>query len=451
MTLALSALAQQVRFPTATQPMAATPPTTFAAPPPTNSAFATPPTSPPLYSSPPAYGSVIGSPAPVTTPPSVYSTPAPPITPPYPGTTAPAASPFTSPTTVPPASSFSTPAPTLAPGTVSPPPPFDPYSTTAPLGAPPPTVPYNTTPPPPGPPATSPLYPNGMPYQFQAPSTEGYYATTQKLLQELSAEFTWLYGKQTDPKDLGITRVELSTTLAFPMLYNIETPLLVTPGFAFNWLTGPLSNPADVPRGPDLPPRLYDAYLDFGWYPRVNQWLGAELGVRVGVYSDFDHVTDDSVRILGRGLASVTLSPTLDILFGVVYLDRLDIKILPAGGVYWRPTPEWDAYLVFPNPKVRKYWATTGNTKWYWYGAGEYGGGSWTVDRPAAGVNPELGDQIDINDIRVIGGVEFETQAQIRGHFEVGYVWDREILFRSGQPGPFSLDDTVMLRAGIDF
>jgi hypothetical protein len=100
---------------------------------------------------------------------------------------------------------------------------------------------------------------------------------------------------------------------------------------------------------------------------------------------------------------------------------------------------------------VRKYWANTGNTKWYWYVAGEYGGGSWTVDRPAAGVNPELGDQIDINDIRVIGGLEFETQAQIRGHFEVGYVWDRQLLFRSGQPGSFNLDDTIMLRGGVDF
>jgi hypothetical protein len=310
-------------------------------------------------------------------------------------------------------------------------------------------VPYNAAPSLTQPAPTFP--PSGAPYQFQAPATEGYYATTQKLLQELSAEFTWLYGKQTDPKDLGITRVELSTTLAFPMFYNVETPLLVTPGFAFNWLTGPLSNPAEVPRGPDLPPRLYDAYLDAAWYPRVNQWLGAELGVRVGVYSDFDHVTSDSVRILGRGLASVALTPQLDILFGAVYLDRLDIKILPAGGVYWRPTPEWDAYLVFPNPKVRKYWANVGNTKWYWYAAGEYGGGSWTVDRPAAGANPALGDQIDINDIRVIGGLEWETQTQIRGHFEVGYVWDREILFRSGQPGEFGLDDTIMLRAGVDF
>ena len=51
----------------------------------------------------------------------------------------------------------------------------------------------------------------------------------------------------------------------------------------------------------------------------------------------------------------------------------------------------------------------------------------------------------------MIGGIEWETQTQIRGHVEVGYVWDREMLFRSGQPGEFGLDDTIMLRAGIDF
>jgi hypothetical protein len=339
-----------------------------------------------------------------------------------------------------------------APSLTAPPPPaFDPYASGTPLGAPPPAVPYNYTQPPVAAPQTSPLYPNGAPYQFAAPATDSYTVTAQKLLQELSFEFTWLYGDSTDPNDFGWTRAELTSTFAVPMLGSIETPLLITPGFAFNWLQGPISGPpnfgVDPPQagGPDLPPRIYDAYLDFAWYPRVNEWLGAELGVRTGVWTDFNNVDTDSIRILGRGLASVSISPTLDILFGVVYLDRLDIKILPAGGVYWRPTPEWDAYLVFPNPKVRKFWANVGNSKVYWYVSGEYGGGSWTVQRQTTA------DQIDINDIRVIGGIEWETQAKLRGHVEAGYVWDREILFRSGDPGEFQPSDTIMLRAGVDF
>ena len=115
----------------------------------------------------------------------------------------------------------------------------------------------------------------------------------------------------------------------------------------------------------------------------------------------------------------------MDIRFGAVYLDRVDVKILPAGGVYWRPTPDWDVYLVFPNPKVRKFLTAIGNTKWYGYAAGEYGGGSWTVRRQFTD------DRIDYNDIRAIGGVEWETQTLIRGHIEVGYVFDREVVFVS--------------------
>jgi hypothetical protein len=268
----------------------------------------------------------------------------------------------------------------------------------------------------------------------------------QRCVDELGFETTWLYGDHNEANEFGFTRLEFYSTFALPILGNIETPLLVTPGFAANFLNGPLGDPAMVPRGPDLPPRIYDAYLDAAWYPQFNQWLGAELGVRTGVWTDFDHVTSDSVRLLGRALAKVSCSPNLDVLFGVVYLDRVRIKLLPAGGVYWRPAPEWDLYLVFPNPKVRKHFTSVGNSEWYWYVAGEYGGGSWTVDRSGTS------DRIDINDIRAIGGVEWETQTKIRGHVEIGYVFDREIIFAdTNMPETFRPDDTVMVRGGVDF
>jgi hypothetical protein len=34
---------------------------------------------------------------------------------------------------------------------------------------------------------------------------------------------------------------------------------------------------------------------------------------------------------------------------------------------------------------------------------------------------------------------------------EVGYVFDREIIFESGDPPIFSPEDTFMVRGGIDF
>lgn len=359
-------------------------------------------------------------------------------------------------------------APTFQPPAVTPPssslvtPTFDPYSTPG-LGTPPPDIPYTVNPPPLGqagppqpilpqavPPATpgvpqqgTSLFPNGLPWQwesgaYQYGNNDGTVARLQRFLQQISAEHTYLYTDDTSDS-LGMNRTELAATFGFPIFYNPDTPLLVTPGFAFNWLEGP-SEP-----GADLPPRVYDAYIDGAWHPRLNQFLSADLGLRTGVWTDFDELNDDSIRVLGRGLGVLALSPQFDVVAGVWYLDRNEVSLLPAGGVHWRPSNIWDMYLVFPNPKIRRQSIMLGPTQLWIYFAGEYGGGRWTVQRIGTG------DDIDINDIRAIFGIEWETQTQTHGHFEIGYVFDREIIFASSGDPKFELDDTIMFRLGFDF
>lgn len=299
------------------------------------------------------------------------------------------------------------------------------------------------------------LFTDGLPFDWQS-GTYGYQSDGgnlvrfQKFLQRIGMEYSWLASDE-GLNDFEVSRAEFAATFAIPVMHNIESPLLVTPGFAFNWFEGPVGDPDPpvavpaIPRGPDLPPRVYDAYLDLSWYPRPFEWFGAELGVRTGVWTDFDELNSDSVRILGRGLGVISVTPNMDILIGAVYLDRLRAKVLPAGGIHFRPNQDWDLYVVFPNPKLRRRFRSLGNTEWWWYVAGEYGGGSWTVDRVG------LGDRIDYNDIRVLLGLEYETPTHVRGHMEVGFVFDREILFASTTPAKVTPDDTVMLRAGIDF
>jgi len=275
----------------------------------------------------------------------------------------------------------------------------------------------------------------GSAYNYQNP--DGSVARMQRLLQQLSAEHTYVYGKH-DLGDLAINRTELAATFGVPIFYNPNTPLLITPGFAFNWLEGPIEP------GYDLPPRVYDAYLDTAWHPQFTPIIGADLGVRTGVWTDFENVNSDSVRILGRGLGVISMSPRLDVHVGVWYLDRNEVKILPAGGVHWRPSPEWDAFLVFPNPKVRKRFVNVGAKQWWWYVAGEYGGGRWTVERLSGD------DDIDINDVRIVGGLEWETQTQARGHFEFGYVFERDVYYRIPAVS-LDRDSTWMVRLGFDF
>lgn len=334
--------------------------------------------------------------------------------------------------------------PAVFQGTVAPAPAWDPYMdpSTMPGGmplyqpqqgmapAPPALFPTDGTP--------SVFSPNG--YAYTRP--DGTVGTWPRLFQEVRGEYTWLARLRNRPNSLGVNSVAASATMAFPFFYD-QAPLLVTPGGAIHWLDGPEST---GPGSADLPPRVYDLYLDGAWKPVITPWLSADLGVRVGLYTDFDHLTSDSIRIMGRGLGVLTFSPTLRVALGAVYLDRVNVKFLPAGGLIWTPNEDTRYDILFPNPKLSHRLTTIGTTEWWWYVSGEYGMGSWTVERAEG-----FGDQVDINDLRVTGGLEWVALSGTRGIIEVGYVFNRKLKYRSDQPNELKLDDTVMLRAGLAF
>ena len=91
-----------------------------------------------------------------------------------------------------------------------------------------------------------------------------------------------------------------------------------------------------------------------------------------------------------------------------------------------------------------------GNSDLWWYVGGEYGGGTWTLQlNPASEVPTSL---TDINDIRVFGGFEWVHLRGIRditSFIELGFVWDREIIYAANQAFNYKPRDTLMLRAGF--
>ena len=267
-------------------------------------------------------------------------------------------------------------------------------------------------------------------------------APNERFFQDTGGTFTWLYGDG-EGSSLGITEIDLSTTIFFKNFLGGSGPLRVTPGFTFDLLNGP-SPPAEL----SLPPVLYSAYLDFGWRPQFTPQLGAEFAVRPGVYSDFATVTSDSLRVIASGVGVARLTPTCSAKLGALYLDRNDIKLLPVIGVVWDPNPQthWD--IMFPYPKLACYWKTRGNVQTWSYIGAEYGGGAWTFDRENA---PYVGssDQLDINDIRVYVGLDWSSLNRYRSFAELGYVFNREIVDVLVPEQSLELEDTIMIRAGI--
>ena len=245
-----------------------------------------------------------------------------------------------------------------------------PYAAPGPYAAPP-SAPYYA-PGPTAPPGT--LYPEGPPALAPVQGPWEPVATWPRFLQAIRASETYMYDNPS-PRGLAFNDIETSATFAVPFLSE-RAPLLLTPGFGLNLWDGPVP---DSPTGADLPAQTYSAYLDTGWNPQPSPWFGAELGVRVGVYSDFDTFNTHSIRIMGRGLGVINYSPEMQIKLGVIYLDRNKIKLLPAAGVFITPDADTHWEIFFPRPKYTHRVTTTGAYQVWWYiQARNMGAGAWT-------------------------------------------------------------------------
>jgi hypothetical protein len=285
-----------------------------------------------------------------------------------------------------------------------------------------------------------------------------------KLFQNIRIEGTYI-GDDNDMTGLGIVEGEVATTMAYPNFAYSGQPLLISPGFNMTFFSGPQSVPAVAPIPPappvpspfpaDLPARVYGAWVDFGWFPtsRFAPQVSYELTTRIGVYSDFQAFNEDSLRTMGTALVKLRITPTLTAKAGVEYIDRADIKLLPAGGVLWTPNAHtrWDIY--FPRPKLATYFTTLGNTEFWWYVGGEYGGDNWTIERtdfndPA---QPTFDDRVDYNDFRAAIGIEWFNPYGVKGFVEGGYLFEREVVYVERPQDSFSPDETFMIRAGLAY
>jgi hypothetical protein len=283
---------------------------------------------------------------------------------------------------------------------------------------------------------TLPIYVESFepPPQSSPPGRDG-------IFQRIDFAGTWLAGS--GPGELGMSDLELSALFGFPFPVR-ESPLLVTPRFAIHYFDGPVSG---SPSSADLPPQVYDASLQFRHLRALHGPWAMDVAVQPGVYSDFEDAGSDSLRITGHGLAIYDWSPATKFVLGVAYLDREDVTVLPAGGIIWIPHDAVRFELVAPRPRIA--WRVDSYARphemWWAYVAGEFGGGEWEVQR-AAGDR----DIATLRDYRAIFGLERQVTGGLSTRMEVGYVFGRDLEYRSGR-GDFEPDDTILLRVGASY
>ncbi|MFM7073688.1 MAG: hypothetical protein ACKO38_18020 [Planctomycetota bacterium] len=276
------------------------------------------------------------------------------------------------------------------------------------------------------------LFPNGL----FAPSNG---PMPIRLLDDLRIRETWTAAS--DGLDIGMNDIELGIDFQFPEFLGTTQPLIISPQFALSLWDGPQGDPTR-----ELPASVYGALVEAIWNSDPAYAWGASLSGSVGVFSDFNAVTTDSIRLQTLSYAWVRLTPQLMLKAGVNYIDRVELSLLPAVGLLWEPNPQTRLDIFFPKPKLARQFTMLGTTEVWLYTAAEYGNGSWTVEHYSGS-----SEQVDINDIRVGVGVDWFAQSGSRGMFEVGWVTARDVVYRHHPGESFSPKDTFFLRAGFAF
>ena len=315
------------------------------------------------------------------------------------------------------------------------------YNTAAPSLVPP-TAPVGYgAPPPPGSPGSV-IPPGGI---MANPTMQ----QTMRVFQGVRGSWAYLYGTG-NGTSVGVNELDTTASFALPFFYHSQAnlnhaPLLITPGFGLQLWDGPETSASMLA---DLPPSTYDVFLDAAWNPQFTPLFGAELGIRVGIYTNWDVLVWESWRIMGRAVGTLQLTPTMQGKAGIVYLDRNQVKLLPVIGMTWVPNANARYDILFPTPKASWRVSEMMNRSVWTFIAGEYGGGAWTFRRSTGQISP-----FDYNDIRITLGTELvpKTPQGLSGSLEVGYVFYRQLFYVDGPPQIQDLPDTWMLRLGLAY
>ncbi len=253
-------------------------------------------------------------------------------------------------------------------------------------------------------------------------------------------KFTGTYLPQLESDSLGFSDLRTSLVFGVPFVTR-ETPLVIEPEYRVRFL--------DRPGAPPLPSRLHDAAVQFRHFRRLSDRWIFDGAITLGLYAD-DHNfgAGDAFRVSGRALGIYQSTEEWNWVFGAVYLNRAGATILPVAGLAYR-TPCVKYELVFPRPRAA--WLLPGSTidcdeRWA-YVMGEFGGGRWAVTNPTTDDN----DVLEARDLRILFGYERKIIGGMSYKYEMGYVFNREIEYRSGSPPPASLDDTFLVRVGFSY
>ncbi len=275
--------------------------------------------------------------------------------------------------------------------------------------------------------------------------------TLQKLFknsQSVSGSYLFIpRGKQ---KGLGVHELDGRILFAFPCrtMQNLSSVnngyFLLSPSFTYTNFSLSHTNDSRI----KMPTNVFDAGLTTSFMAQCND-LMAKVEFSVGVASSFKKIHCNAIYFRGRAEVSLAVDNEKQIraLGGVAYLDRIHYKLVPIFGLTWTPNEQNKFRLVFPDPRWDHYLTKVNETDWWFYLNGNIGGGRWYMSDLDAPVRSKTSYNVDYNDYRFGAGLNFNCTTGLKGGFEVGGAFKRELRTKAGKE--YTPRNSVYLKVGL--
>jgi hypothetical protein len=227
---------------------------------------------------------------------------------------------------------------------------------------------------------------------------------------------------------MGFGIADFDAHTSWPLGQGFDSGVMITPGIGMHLWSGPELL--------DLPPRVYDLYLDVTWRMMQRERSGLSLGITPGYYGDFSRLDNKAFQFTGWLMGDWRINDYWTVLGGLAYVRQLKSNLLPVGGVVWQPHDDFRMELVFPRPRLARRLSSTPSHDTWAYVSGVFGGGAWAVDAGASNV------LVQYSDLRLCAGLERLRTDGASWAVELGFVFSRNIAvdhFSVISPSPTAL------------
>lgn len=266
-----------------------------------------------------------------------------------------------------------------------------------------------------------------------------------KYRQELSGYYMFI--PRNNKNGLGFHELNARLLFAIPCktmqsVNNMNNGyFLLTPNFTYDHLK--ISKDKGGGSG-----NFFDAGLTTTFLANYND-VEAHVDFSIGVSSSFKKVTCKSIYYRGRAEVGLPIDNQKQVkLFGgVEYLDAIRYKLVPIVGIKYDPNPQNQLRIAFPNPRWDHYLTKVNETDWWLFVHGDITSQRWLVHSNMISVKGKHDFNIDYTDYKIGVGVSFDCPTRLRGSFEVGGAFGREM--RAAFGTFYKPKNAVYLKAGL--